>query len=141
MSEVCSNVAVEPHLQPLTGKEFDGASATTDDSTRLDIAEDCIWGGSHGRTFFDVCIFNPHVHSNHDRRGIAAVYRKHKAEKRRVYEQRILDIEHATFIPLVMSTTGGLANSACNYFLQTSCINAVTEIGSALCNNNGSAAM
>ena len=28
VSEVCSNVAVEPHLQPLTGEEFDGASAT-----------------------------------------------------------------------------------------------------------------
>ena len=40
VSEVCSNVAVEPHLQPLSGKElnFDGASATTDDGARLNIA-------------------------------------------------------------------------------------------------------
>ena len=112
MSEVCSNVAVEPYLQPVTGKEFDGASATTDDGARLNIAADGIWGGSHERTFFDVRIFNLHVHSNRDRRGIAAVYWKHEAEKRRVYEQRILEIEHATFIPLVMSTASGLANSA-----------------------------
>ena len=35
-------------------------------------------------------------------------YIGNKAEKRRVYEQRILEIEHATFIPLVMSTTGWL---------------------------------
>ena len=45
MSEVCSYVAVEPHLQPLTGEEFDGASATTDDGARLDIAADGVWGG------------------------------------------------------------------------------------------------
>ena len=81
VSEVCSNVAVEPHLQPVTGEEFDGASATTDDGARRDIAADGIWGGSHERTFFDVRIFNPHVHSNCDRRSIAAVYRKHEQKR------------------------------------------------------------
>ena len=116
VSEVCSNVAVEPHLQPVTGEEFDGASATTDDGARLDITADGIWGGSHERTFFGVRIFTPHVHSDSDHRGIVAVYRKHEAEKRRVYEQRILEIEHATFIPLVMSTIGGLANSATIFY-------------------------
>ena len=38
VSEMCSNVAVEPHLQPLSREEFDGASVTTDDGACLDIA-------------------------------------------------------------------------------------------------------
>ena len=44
VSEVCSNVAVEPHLQTLNGEEFDGASATTGDGARLGIAAGGIWG-------------------------------------------------------------------------------------------------
>ena len=35
---------------------------------------------------------------------IASSYRRHEQEKRRVYEQRVREIEHATFAPFVMST-------------------------------------
>ena len=39
-------------------------------------------------------------------------YRKHEQEKKRTYDQRIREIEHATFTPLIFSATGGLANQA-----------------------------
>ena len=48
LSEVCHNVCTEPSLQPLTSEQLTGASAITDNATRLDIA-----------VFFDVRIFNP----------------------------------------------------------------------------------
>ena len=38
LSDACHNVSVEPHLQPLSGEKFTGASAITDDGARLDIA-------------------------------------------------------------------------------------------------------
>ena len=40
------------------------------------------------------------------------LYRKHKLEKKRAYEQRIIEVEHASFTPIVLSASGGLAKGA-----------------------------
>ena len=45
-------------------------------------------------TFFDVWVFNPHTPSNRHPR----CYRKHELEKKRHYEQRVREVEHASFI-------------------------------------------
>ena len=37
-------------------------------------------------------------------------------DKKRAYEQRIREVEHALFTPLVMSATGGLAKEATNFY-------------------------
>ena len=37
------------------------------------------------------------------------IYRQHETEKKRQYAGRILEVEQATFTPLVFSTTGGMA--------------------------------
>ena len=37
------------------------------------------------------------------------LYRQHETEKKRQYASRILEVEQATFTPLVFSTTGGMA--------------------------------
>ena len=42
----------------------------------------------------------------------ASTYSKHKNEKRRMYEARVCDVEHAFFTPLVISATGGIAKQA-----------------------------
>ena len=41
-----------------------------------------------------------------------ACYRKHEKEKRRKYEERIHEVEHGTFTPLVFSATGGMGTTA-----------------------------
>ena len=48
---------------------------------------------------------------------IASLYRMYENEKRRHYNQRICDVEHGSFTPLVFSTTGG-ASPECNVFLK-----------------------
>ncbi len=40
------------------------------------------------------------------------VYKKHEQAKKRAYEERIREVEHATFTPVVLSTTGGIAKEA-----------------------------
>ena len=40
MSEVCLNIAIEPHLQPITGETLSGALDNIQDGARLDIATD-----------------------------------------------------------------------------------------------------
>ena len=59
----------------------------------------------------DIRVFNPFAPSN--RHGnLTTCYRRHENEKKREYKQRILEIEHASFSPIVMSCTGGLGHSA-----------------------------
>ena len=43
---------------------------------------------------------------------LASTYRKHERIKIRAYEQRVREVEHGSFTPLVMSLTGGCGNAA-----------------------------
>ena len=115
LSEVCNNVCTEPELLPVTGEYLAGASANIQPGTRLDIAANGVWGGSFERTYFDVRVFNPHAASNRHT-DPQTVYRKHEQIKKKAYEQRILDIEQASFSPLVLSATGGLAREATTFY-------------------------
>ena len=77
----------------------------------MDIAPNGFWGGRYQRTFFDVRVFNPHADSNRQT-SLATCYRKQEAIKKRAYEQRVREVEHSSFTPLVLSATGGLASEA-----------------------------
>ena len=48
--------------------------------------------------------------------SLSATYKKHEDIKRRAYGQRIREVEHASFTPLVMSVTGGLAHEATIFY-------------------------
>ena len=109
LTEVCNDVCIEPHLQSVNGEQLSG---NVEDGARLDIAANGFWGGRFERTYIDVRVFNPHAPSNRH----SNCYRKHELEKRRQYEQRIREVEHATFTPLVMSATGGMANQATVFY-------------------------
>ena len=43
------------------------------------------------------------------------IYRQHETEKKCQYASRILEVEQATFVPLVFSTTGGMAAECKRY--------------------------
>ena len=47
---------------------------------------------------------------------ISKCYRKHEAEKKRAYEQRILEVEQSTFTPLIFSATGGMAKQSTTFY-------------------------
>lgn len=55
-TEVCSDVCIQDHLQPVT--------AENQKSVRLDVATNMLWSGSLERTYFNVRVFNPHDSSN-----------------------------------------------------------------------------
>ena len=54
LTEVCSNVAVEPTLQPLTGERLAHLTSNTEDGARLDVRAQGFWGDRHQSAFF-VC--------------------------------------------------------------------------------------
>ena len=115
LTEVCHGVATEPHLQPLSGETMLHRSAITDDGARLDVAMYGFWGGRFEKALVDVRVFNPCAQSNRSG-SLASIYRRHEQEKKRQYEQRVQEVEHATFTPLVMSTTGGMGKAATTFY-------------------------
>ena len=112
---MCNEVEVEPPLQPLTGEEFLGAGNNSSAGARLDIAMNGFWGGRYERTFIDVRVFNPHAPSYRNL-GIDNCYNRHEKEKKRLYERRILEVEHSTFTPLVFSVTGGMSKECSTFY-------------------------
>ena len=67
------------------------------------------------RTYFDVRVFNPHAPSSRHTNP-QSVYGKHEQVKKRAYEQHAREIEHATFSPLVLSATDGLAQETNTFY-------------------------
>ena len=111
LTEICHGVTTKPHLQPLSGESLSHCSAITEGSAQLDVAMYGFWGGRFEKALVDVRVFNPSAQSN--RHGpLSSVYRKHEQEKRRQYDQRVREVEHATFTPLVLSTLDGMGRAA-----------------------------
>ena len=71
---------------------------------RLDISASGIWGPCE-RTFFDVRVTHPNAESNRHK-SLDAIYRANEMEKKNLYNDRILQVEKASFVPLVFTTTG-----------------------------------
>ena len=111
LSEVCHDVKVEPALQPLTGEALRYKTAVCEDDARLDICAAGFWGTRHQHAFFDVRVFNSLAPSNRSS-SLSATYRRHEQEKRRAYEERVREVEHGCFTPLVFSTAGGMGKAA-----------------------------
>ena len=111
LDEVCGDVQIEPTLIPLSGEAQLGKSANTSSEARLDVSARGFWGDRFARTMFDVWIFHPNAPSVHTV-PVNGLYVRHEKEKRRRYEQRVKDVEGATFVPLVFSTAGGMGRSS-----------------------------
>ena len=65
--------------------------------------------------FFDIRIFNPFAPTN-KKSVISKIYHKHEDEKRTAYGDRIRNVEHGSFTPIVLSLTGGLAREATQFY-------------------------
>ena len=115
LSEVCHDVEVEPHLQPLSDERFQQKTANTQDGARLDIAMNGFWGGRYEKCYTDVRVFNPLAPSNSGT-TLQSCYRKHEMTKKRAYELRIREVEHSSFTPLVFSASGGMGHEASVFY-------------------------
>ena len=111
LKDVCKDVRLEPELLPVDNAPIENAS--TAERARLDISAVGIWSPME-RTFLDVRIFHPNSPSYKDKE-IGQIYKQHEQEKKRKYNQRIVQVERATFTPLVFSTTGGMAPECARY--------------------------
>ncbi len=96
-------------------------TANTTNGARLDVAANGFWGGRGENMFVDVRVFNPLAASNRQT-SLEKCFLKHEKEKKRTYEQRVREVEHVSFIRLVMSATGGMAKEAINFYKRLACL-------------------
>jgi hypothetical protein len=105
MKEVSKDVQVEPGLLPVpTGVLPAGANVQA--GARLDISARGIFRQNE-RTFFDVRVTHPNADYNREN-TLEQIYKHHEDEKKRKYNGRIIQVEKASFVPLVFTTSGGL---------------------------------
>ena len=66
--------------------------------------------------FFDVCVMHVNSQSNQDK-STEKIFESHENEKKRHYNQRVIDVEQGTFTPLVFGTNGGFGKE-CDQFIK-----------------------
>ena len=110
----CRDVVVEPQLLPVDPKSFKD-STNTQPEARLDIAAT----GLHSvfeRTFFDVRVTHPSCDTN-IHKSLTQLYRDQEEEKKRTYEERVIQSEKGSFTPLIFTTSGG-SGPLCRKFIK-----------------------
>ena len=117
LNEVCKDVRVEPQLQPLTGETFTPTTATGNE-VRLDVCARGFWQAGQ-MAFFDVRVFNPNA-KRYAKQELSKTYQTNEKEKKRLYNERIMQVEHGTFTPLVMSATGGMGRESMKFYSRLS---------------------
>ena len=116
LGEICTGVTVEPTLTPLTGESLPHATAIKSDQARADVSARVFW--IKGQiAYCDVRVFNP-IAKCHLNKSLPSVHKKNENEKKRQYNQRILQIEHGSFTPLVFSCFGGMSRECSRFFSQ-----------------------
>ena len=96
LKDVCHDVQAEPHLQTLTGEALNNSANS---SSGCQCARFLAKGAN---AFFDVKIFNPFVKS-HLNQELDTVFTSNENEKKRHYNQSVIEVEHGFFSHLVFS--------------------------------------
>ena len=105
MKEIAKDVQTEPLLLPVNNTQLK-AGTNTAPQARLDISARGIWSPCE-RTFFDVRVTHPNTITNRQK-TLSQIYKSNEQEKKNLYNDRILQVEKASFVPLVFTTSGGM---------------------------------
>ena len=112
MVDVCNDVEIEPVLQELTGESLPSGANRAPDA-RWDIHARGFWE-RQSLAFFDVRVCYSNADSYRDL-DLKQIYKQHENDKKRLYTQRVIDVEQGTFTPLVFTITGGMGEECKRY--------------------------
>ena len=113
LRQVCKDVEDEPRLLNVTTEQLPNGTNVAD-GARLDVSMRGFWTPLD-RTFTDIRVLHPQAPSN-CKKNLHQMYRSHESEKKRKYNARVLQVEKASFTPLVFSTTGGMGGEADHFY-------------------------
>ena len=111
LADVCKDVRIEPGLLPVGNTPLTGGILA--DNARLDVSAVGIYSPLE-RTFLDVRVSNFNSPSYRDKTP-ELIYLMKEREKKRDYNQRVIQVEKGSFTPLIFSTTGGMGPEATSY--------------------------
>ena len=113
LSEVCYDTSKEPMLLPLSGENLNDV-ANISAEARLDISTRGFWLPGQS-AFFDVRVFDPFA-QRYKSQSLHKCYISNENEKKRKYNQRVLEVENGSFTPLGFALTGGMGRE-CKTFI------------------------
>ena len=110
LREICQDVTTEPPLLELTGEHLQYRTANTTNDARVDISARGFWTRGQ-KAFVDIRIFEP-MAACHRNLSLEAAHKRNEQEKERSYSERIRNVDHGSFTPLVFTTSGGMGPKA-----------------------------
>ena len=115
MKEISKDVTIEPPLLPVGNTQLANGT-NTKAHAKLDVSATGIWS-IHEKTFFDIRITNPHAASNAGK-TTDTLLKENETEKERNYQDRVLQVEKSSFVPLVFTTNGGMGEKCKKFHRQ-----------------------
>ena len=90
----------------------------TTDEARCDVGTRGFWSAGQV-AFLDVRVFNPNA-NRYVNQSLKKTCEIHEKEMKRAHNERVQEIEHGSFTPIVMSATGGMARECSNFYSRLS---------------------
>ena len=108
------DVLIEPQLHTVSGEHFDAETANKHEDARSDISARGFWCSSQ-KALFDVRVFNP-IASRYRNTPFSKCCTINENRKKKQYIERVLQVEHGSFTPLVMSLNGGFGRECRRFY-------------------------
>ena len=114
LNEVCRDVRKEPPLITLTGEVMSERTASLSNEARLDISARGFWVPGQ-RVFCDVRVFDLSAQRYRNSK-LRRCFQMNEDEKKKKYNDRVLQVENASFTPLVFSANGGMGRECKKFY-------------------------
>ena len=112
LSQICNDVEIEPQLQALSNEQLSRSTSISAEA-RLDVRARGFYRRCQS-TFFDIRVTNTSV-SSQINSSLESFLKKYETDKKRKYNERVMQVEQVSFTPLVFSTFGSMGPETANY--------------------------
>ena len=115
MSKVFNDTEIEPKLTLLSREELQDTTSNNSNKAIVDIRNWGFWEKGQ-QALFDLWVFDPNA-CHYRNKSLQRCYARNEQENRRAYNERILQIEHGIFKPLLFSINGSMGRECQNICL------------------------
>ena len=117
MSDVSKDTKIEPKLRRLSGEELQGRTSSNSNEARVDIRTRSLWERGQ-QTFFYLRVSDPNVCRYCNKPQQCHVM--NEQEKKRAYNERILQIDHGTLTSLMFSINDSIGREYQKFYSRLS---------------------
>ena len=116
--EVCYDTETEPRIVPLSGEDLSNRTANRSNEARLVVRARSFWERGQ-QAFLDFRVFNPNAY-RYLNKSQQHCHVMNENEKKRAYNERVLQLDHGTFTPLVFSIYGSKGRECHKFYSRSS---------------------